>query len=111
MPTQLVSNEEMIPRRQNADQKKMEHLIGELAADRSKRLNMERRDFMRTPMGLATCFLASNMVYGENFEVDEVEAVGWSDFSDGIEAHYLGFNSGVTAAIRAAKERAHLVIA
>lgn len=73
MPTQLVSNEEMIPRRQNADQKKMEHLIGELSTDRAKRLNMERRDFMRTSMGLAACFLASNMVYGDNFEVEEAE--------------------------------------
>jgi uncharacterized protein len=74
MPTQLVSNEELIPRRQNDDQKKMEHLIGEMSAERSKKLNMERRDFMRTSMGLATCFLASNAVYGNNFEVEEAES-------------------------------------
>lgn len=73
MPTQLVSNEELIPRRQNEDQKKMEHLIGEMSAVRAQKLNMERRDFMRTSMGLATCFLASNMVYGNNFEVEEAE--------------------------------------
>jgi len=74
MPTQLVSNEELIPRRQNADQKKMEHLIGEMSAARASKLNMDRRDFMRTSMGLATCFLASNEVYGNNFEVEEVES-------------------------------------
>ena len=29
MPTQVVSNEEFIPRRQNERQKQVEHLIGE----------------------------------------------------------------------------------
>jgi predicted TIM-barrel fold metal-dependent hydrolase len=73
VPTQLVSNEELIPRRQTPQQKQVEHLIGELAADRSKKLGMDRRAFMASSMGLATCFLASNMVYGKNWDVDEVE--------------------------------------
>jgi predicted TIM-barrel fold metal-dependent hydrolase len=73
VPTQCVSNEEMIPRPQNERQQRMEHLIGELSATRAQKLGMERRDFMRTSMGLATCFLASNLVYGENFEVEEAE--------------------------------------
>ncbi len=73
VPTQLVSNEELIPRRQTPEQKQVEHLIGELAEDRSKKLGMERRAFMASSMGLATCFLASNMVYGKNWDVDEVE--------------------------------------
>jgi len=73
MPTQLVSNEELIPRRQTPQQKQVEHLIGEIAADRSEKLGMDRRAFMTSSMGLATCFLASNMVYGKNWEVDEVE--------------------------------------
>ena len=35
---------------------------------------MRRRDFMRSSMGLATCFLASNLAYGKNYwDVDEVE--------------------------------------
>ena len=33
MPTQVVSNEEFIPRPQNARQKQVEHLIGEMSAD------------------------------------------------------------------------------
>ena len=34
----------------------------------------QRRDFMRTSMGLATCFLASNLAYGKNYwDVDEAE--------------------------------------
>lgn len=73
VPTQLVSNEELIPRRQTPEQKNVEHLIGELSEDRAKKLGMERRKFMASSMGMATCFLASNMVYGKNWEVDEVE--------------------------------------
>ena len=75
MPTQLVSNEELIPRRQTDDQKKVEYLIGELAERKSKKLGMERRKFMASSMGMATCFLASNMVHGENFDVDEQETM------------------------------------
>ena len=74
MPTQVVSNEEIIPRPQTEKQKQVEHLIGELSDVRAKKLGMERRNFMRTSMGLATCFLASNMAYGKNYwDVDEVE--------------------------------------
>jgi hypothetical protein len=74
MPTQVVSNEEFTPRPQTQKQKHVEHLIGELSADRAKKLGMERRDFMRTSMGMATCFLASNQAYGKNYwEVDEAE--------------------------------------
>jgi hypothetical protein len=74
MPTQVVSNEEFEPRPQTPKQKHVEQLIGELAAERAKKLGMERRDFMRSSMGLATCFLASNLAYGKNYwEVDEAE--------------------------------------
>ena len=74
MPTQVVSNEEFEPRPQTEKQKHVEHLIGEMSAHRARRLGMERRDFMRTSMGLATCFLASNTAYGKNYwDVDEAE--------------------------------------
>jgi predicted TIM-barrel fold metal-dependent hydrolase len=74
MPTQVVSNEEFEPRPQTQKQKEVEHLIGELSEVRAKKLGTTRRDFMRTSMGLATCFLASNMAYGKNYwDVDEVE--------------------------------------
>ena len=73
MPTQVVSNEEFTPRPQSEPQKHVEHLIGELSEVRAKKLGLERRDFMRTSMGMATCFLASNQVYGNNWEVDEAE--------------------------------------
>jgi hypothetical protein len=73
MPTQLVSTEEFIPRRQTTQQKHVEYLIGEIAARNSKRLGMDRRAFMASSMGMAACFLASNKVFGANFDVDEAE--------------------------------------
>ena len=74
MPTQVVSNEEITPRPQTAKQKHVEQLIGELSTERAKKLGLQRRDFMRTSMGLATCFLASNIAYGKNYwDVDEAE--------------------------------------
>ncbi len=73
IPTQVVSNEEFTPRPQTEAQKQVEHLIGDLSETRAHKLGMKRRDFMRTSMGLATCFLASNKVYGSCWEVDEAE--------------------------------------
>ena len=73
MPTQVVSNEEFIPRRQSPKQKQVEHLIGELGDERARKLGLSRRTFMASSMGLATCFLASNKVYGKVWDVDEAE--------------------------------------
>lgn len=75
IPTQAVSNEEFLPRPQNKQQRQWEHLIGELAEEKAKKLAMPRRDFMRTSMGMATAFLASNMVYGPNWDVDAAETL------------------------------------
>src|SRR4029453_13837237 len=74
MPTQLVSNEEFIPRPQTPRQKQVENLIGEMSDQRSKKLGMDRRSFMASTMGLATCFLASNKVYGNVWEVEDAES-------------------------------------
>ena len=73
VPTQMLSTEEFIPRPQNERQKKLEHLIAEMSEQKSKKLAMDRRKFMGTSMGLATCFSAMNQVYGKAFEVDEAE--------------------------------------
>ncbi|MFN0122103.1 MAG: amidohydrolase family protein [Blastocatellia bacterium] len=74
MPTQVVSNEEFAPRPQTPKQKQVEELIGEMSTERARKLGLERRDFMRTSMGMATCFLASNLAYGKNYwDVDEIE--------------------------------------
>jgi predicted TIM-barrel fold metal-dependent hydrolase len=75
VPTQAVSNEEFIPRPQDKQQKQWEKLIGEMAEQNSRRLGLTRRDYLRTSMGMATAFLASNMIYGPNWEVDGAEAL------------------------------------
>jgi uncharacterized protein len=73
LPTQAVSNEEFIPRPQTERQKQLEGLIHEMAESRARKLNIDRRAFMASSMGLATCFAASNRVYGQVFDVDDVE--------------------------------------
>ncbi len=75
MPTQVVSNEEFIPRPQNARQKQVEKLINDISDRNSRRLGVDRRDFMASSMGLATCFWAANQVYGKVWEVDEAETI------------------------------------
>lgn len=75
MPTQVVSNEEFIPRPQNRRQKQVEALIQEISERNARRLGMERREFMSTTMGLATCFWAANQVYGRVWEVEEDETI------------------------------------
>jgi predicted TIM-barrel fold metal-dependent hydrolase len=73
VPTQVVSTEEFIPRPQTEQQKQVEKLTGEMAAERAKRLGVDRRAFMASSMGLATAFLASNKIYGRHWDVEEVE--------------------------------------
>jgi hypothetical protein len=75
MPTQLVSNEEFLPRRQTEQQKQVEYLIGAMAEEKSRKLGMDRRAFMASTMGLATCFAASNKVYGKAWDVDDQETM------------------------------------
>src|SRR5206468_8231585 len=75
MPTQMVSNEEFVPRPQTPRQKQVESLIGEMARQKSRKLGMDRRAFMASSMGLATCFLAANKVYGNYWDVDEAETM------------------------------------
>lgn len=75
MPTQVVSNEEFIPRPQSKKQKQVERLITDISETNSKRLGLDRRDYMKTNMGLATAFLASNKVYGKYWDVDEAETL------------------------------------
>src|SRR5262249_6936853 len=60
VPTQVVSNEEFIPRPQNTKQQQVEELIGRMAEEKSKKLGMGRREFMASSMGMATAFLASD---------------------------------------------------
>jgi uncharacterized protein len=82
MPTQVLSNEEFIPRPQSQQQKQVEYLIGQMAEEKSKKLGMDRRTFMASAMGLATCFLASNKVWGKIWEVDEAETLDKAAYAE-----------------------------
>ncbi|MBX7168540.1 MAG: amidohydrolase [Pirellulales bacterium] len=82
MPTQVVSNEEFIPRPQSTRQKQVEHLVQRMSEDNAKRLGMTRRDYMASSMGLATCFLANNKVWGNYWEVDEAETLEAGAYED-----------------------------
>ena len=73
MPTQVLSNEEFIPRPQSRKQKEVEFYIGQMAEEKSRKLGMDRRTFMASAMGMATCFLASNKVWGKIWDVTEAE--------------------------------------
>ncbi len=75
IPTQPVSNEEYIPRPQNKQQREWEQRIDEMAAEKSKSLGMSKRDFLKTSMGMATAFYASNLVYGSHWDVAEAETL------------------------------------
>jgi hypothetical protein len=83
VPTQAVSNEELVPRPQSKKQKQIEAVIGELAEQKAKKLGMDRRSFMSSSMGIATCFMASNMVWGKKvFAVEEAETLELGAYED-----------------------------
>jgi predicted TIM-barrel fold metal-dependent hydrolase len=108
MPTQVVSNEEFIPSPQTKQQKQVEYLIGTMAEEKAKKLGMERRAFMASSMGMATCFLANNMVFGTKcWAVDEIETLEPGAYEDkypksdyfiiDVQAH---FTNGVAIGFR-----------
>lgn len=83
VPTQVVSNEEYIPRPQSKKQKQIERMIVEMSEDRAKRLGIDRRGFMSSSMGIATCLMASNIVHGKKvFAVEEAETMEPGAYED-----------------------------
>jgi hypothetical protein len=74
VPTQVVSNEEFIPRPQTKRQKQIEDLTMAWGAANAKKLGMSRRAYMASSLGIATAFLATNKVHGKMlWQVDEAE--------------------------------------
>jgi hypothetical protein len=47
---------------------------------------------------------------GEDLSLQSLMPSGGVIFSDGMEADFLNFNSGSSAQVRAAEQRAHLVV-
>ncbi len=82
VPTQVVSNEEFIPRPQSKKQRAVEQLIQTMGETNAKRLGMDRRAYMASTMGLATAFLANNQVFGKCWDVDEAETVEPGAYED-----------------------------
>ena len=75
IPTQIVSNGEYLPPPQSETQKRVERRIFELADENSKRLGLNRRQFLQTSCGMAAAFLAMNDIFGRDvFQVATAEA-------------------------------------
>jgi len=74
IPTQVVSNEEFLPPPQTFKQAQVEWLIDRGSERISRKLGINRRDFLKTTGGMALAFVAMNHVFGKFFEVLDVEA-------------------------------------
>ena len=80
IPTQVVSNEEYLPRPQTTDQKKVEAIIHEMAEKYGKKVGLSRREFLKTSNGMALAFVAMNQVFGNYFqahadELTDIDAI------------------------------------
>ena len=82
IPTQVVSNEEFLPRPQTKQQKQVEDLIQNLAAQYGKKTGLNRRDFLKTSSGMAVAFLAMNQVFGKYFSVHADETLDSSAYAE-----------------------------
>jgi uncharacterized protein len=64
IPTHLVSNGEFFPPfLQTTEQKHVEHRLLELSTKASKKLNISRRHFLATSVGMTTAFVALNEIF------------------------------------------------
>jgi predicted TIM-barrel fold metal-dependent hydrolase len=82
IPTRIASNEEFIPPPQSAQQLAVEERVKDLSAHNARKLGMDRRQFLRTPAGMATALLAMNQVFGECFDVSAAEAADPKAFEE-----------------------------
>jgi predicted TIM-barrel fold metal-dependent hydrolase len=73
VPMQIVSNEEFAPPPQSEEQRRVEHVLSDLAARNARKLGISRRRFLSTTGGMATAFVALNSVFGRFFDVDASE--------------------------------------
>ncbi len=73
IPTRMISNGEYMPVPQTDKQKRVEARIDELSTEASKKLGMERRQFLKSSGGMAAAMLAMNEVFGRFFDVSLTE--------------------------------------
>src|SRR5438876_6904677 len=73
VPTRMISNGEYMPVPQTEPQKRVEARIEELADAASRKLGIDRRQFLRGSGGMAAALLAMNEVFGRFFKVSLTE--------------------------------------
>jgi uncharacterized protein len=99
IPTQHVSNEEFVPLPQTREQVRVEQEVVDLSRRISRRLEMTRRNFLRTSGGVAAALIAMNSVFGRFFDVFDTELFEPIAFADqqgapyfifDVQTHYVG---------------------
>jgi uncharacterized protein len=73
VPTRMISNGEYMPVPQTDKQKQVEARVQELSEQASKKLGVDRRQFLKSSGGMAAALLAMNEVFGRFFDVDPIE--------------------------------------
>jgi predicted TIM-barrel fold metal-dependent hydrolase len=73
VPTRMISNGEYMPAPQTAQQKRVEARVDELSQEASRKLGIDRRQFLRSSGGMAAALLAMNEVFGRFFDVSPIE--------------------------------------
>lgn len=74
IPTRIASNEEFVPPPQLPEQKAVEERLRDLSDHNARALGLDRRQFLRTPAGMAAALVAMNEVFGDFFDVSRAEA-------------------------------------
>jgi len=120
IPTRVISNEEFVPPPQTFKQAQVEWLVERTSEQLSSKLGIDRREFLKTTCGMALAFLAMNQVFGNFFDVLDVEAAesqafhvlkGDIPFIFDVQTHYVsssftqpGWKEGLLGLRRRAKE-------
>ena len=74
IPTYPISNGEFYPARRTDDQRRVAAHIETLAQRYAPRHGLSRRSFLHSAAGMASAFVAMNLVYGGLFDAPESEA-------------------------------------
>lgn len=82
IPSRIASNEEFIPPPPTSKQEEYAARAYYLSDEAAKRLNMTRRDFLRTGSGMAAGLLALNQVFGECYAVEPAEVADPAAFEE-----------------------------
>lgn len=82
LPAVIASNEEFVPPRPSARQRAYLARFAAIADEASRRQGRPRRDYARSPSGMAAALLALNDVHGPTYDVAPIEAVDPDAFAE-----------------------------